>query len=470
LRADQAAVAEASETQAQRLKAFAEEARALTEEMATRATDGGEALNSALAEAMTRFGTLVEGARSEREALGDAATHSLAAVGASAADHRAELEAQTQAATAALTTAAEVALQAADRHAAAAREHVEQLSEAAFGAGQTANKVFEARLEEAEALISESSRMLDEAGAATARKLAEGAAQARAAAEELSAVLVDLETRAARLPAEAAEQADHVRATVAKGLEALSEQSRQATREAEAIDAAFQARVRQHVDTLSQALKVMGSAQTPAPFEPIPPPRADVAEPPGALADRLGLRERIRLTPTATDREFAAVFEAASGRMATIPPPRPPPAEDEAGEGDPWTWKDLLASLEEPDGEGVSLEARILADLAAMDIDPAVLIAHDRLDLIGQALLRGDQEEARAEVRRAAGPAVRRAARRLFTDDDVRARAQVFVRRYQTLIADAVEQVDGSAGVADMLTTPAGRAFLLLDAAGGEML
>jgi hypothetical protein len=58
----------------------------------------------------------------------------------------------------------------------------------------------------------------------------------------------------------------------------------------------------------------------------------------------------------------------------------------------------------------------------------------------------------------------------LFTDDDVRARAQVFVRRYQTLIADAVEQVDGSAGVADMLTTPAGRAFLLLDAAGGEML
>jgi hypothetical protein len=470
LRADQAAIAEASETQAQRLKAFAEEARALTEEMATRAADGGEALNSALAEAMTRFGTLVEGARSEREALGDAATQSLAAVGASAADHRAELEAQTQAAAAALTTAAEVALQAADRHAAAAREHVEQLSEAAFGAGQTANKVFEARLEEAEALIAESSKMLDEAGAATARKLAEGAAQARAAAEELSAVLVDLETRAARLPAEAAEQADHVRAAVAKGLDALSEQSRRATREAEAIDAAFQARVRQHVDTLSQALKVMGSAQAPAPIDPAPAPRADVAEAPGVLADRLGLRERIRLTPTATDLEFSAVFEAASGRMATIPPPLPPPVEDEAAESDTWTWKDLLASLEEPDGEGVSLETRVLADLAAMDIDPAVVISHDRLGPLSQALVRGDPEAARAEVRRMAGPAVRRAARRLFTDDEVRARAQVFVRRYQTLIADAADQGGRDAEVEDMLMNPAGLAFLLLDAAGGEML
>jgi hypothetical protein len=69
-----------------------------------------------------------------------------------------------------------------------------------------------------------------------------------------------------------------------------------------------------------------------------------------------------------------------------------------------------------------------------------------------------------------AGPAVRRAARRLFTDDEVRARAQVFVRRYQTLIADAADQGGRDAEVEDMLMNPAGLAFLLLDAAGGEML
>ena len=38
-----------------------------------------------------------------------------------------------------------------------------------------------------------------------------------------------------------------------------------------------------------------------------------------ALADRIGLRNRIRLTPTATDREFSAVFEAAGGPPAVAP-------------------------------------------------------------------------------------------------------------------------------------------------------
>ncbi len=462
LRADQAQVVEASEAQAARLKAFMDETRALTQEMSARATDGGEALRAALAEAAGRFGAMAEEAQAEREAMGVAAARSLSAVSAAAADHRAELEAQTQGATAALAAAAEAARAAAARHAEAARQHVDQLSEAAFGAGQTANKVFDARLEEARTLIEQSSRLLDEAGAATMRKLAEGAAQARAAAEELSAVLADVEARAARLPAEAAEQADQVRAAVSRGLEALSEQSRKATREAAELDAAFQARVRQQVDTLSQALKVMGAAQSP----PSTPGRSLIeGEASGELADRIGLRNRIRLTPTATDREFSAVFEAASGRAATQPP-----EPETAPDGEAWTWKDLLASLDEPDADGVGLETRVLADLAGMDIDPLVLIGDGHVTDIAAALARGETEAARSEVRKAAGSALRRAARRLFTDGEVRARAQVFVRRYQTLIADAAKQPIGVERLSELLSEAGGRSFLLLDAAGGDML
>lgn len=464
LRSDQAAVTEASDLQAQRLKAFVDEVRALTGEISAQAAEGGATLRATVAEAVVRFGSMTEEARNEREALGEAAERSLDRLSRQATDHRAELEMQTQAAAAALTSAAEAARAAADRHAEAAREHVDQLSEAAFGAGQTANRVFEARLEEAQALVSQSSKLLEETSAATASRLGESAAQARAAAEELSAVMADIEARAARLPAAAADQADQVRAAVARGLEALSEQAQRATLEAEAVDAAFQARVRQHVDVLSEALRVMRSSQPTATMEP---PAPTVSEGPGAQADRLGLRERIRLTPTATDREFSALFAAASGRIATTPTL---PDEDEPTDGEPWTWKDLLASLDEPDDQGVSLETRVLADLAAMDIDPTSAIPDQALGGIGQALILGDPEAARAEVRGVAGPAVRRAARRLFTDDEVRARAQIFVRRYQALVADPARRPGSQPEMAELLADRGGRAFLLLDTAGGDML
>jgi hypothetical protein len=41
-------------------------------------------------------------------------------------------------------------------------------------------------------------------------------------------------------------------------------------------------------------------------------------------------------------------------------------------------------------------------------------------------------------VKRLAPAATRRIARRLFTDDGVKRQAQVYIRRYQTLVDDAV--------------------------------
>src|SRR5207237_480405 len=154
-----------------------------------------------------------------------------------------------------------------------------------------------------------------------------GATAARATLDELAAMLDEIEARSARLPAAARSQADQVRAAVEQGVEALMEQARRTAQEAQAIDAAFQDRVRRNFDMLSDAVRLMGNvAVTPPPSPPAPAPRSSAPlrppEPPivepepleladltedepepddDGLGDELILRQRLRLTPTATD-------------------------------------------------------------------------------------------------------------------------------------------------------------------------
>lgn len=492
LRADHEAFARNADTHAARLAEFIESARTSSSEMAQRAGDGGEALRRLMADAALQFRDLAETAKAEREEFGQSTLQSLEAVAASAAEQRAALDAEARGAIEALAAAAEETRAAAARHAQAARAQVDQLSEAAFAAGQRANQVFEARLEEARALIGESSKLVEDAGAAAARKLDEGAARARATMEELTALLTDLEARAAKLPAEAQQQAEMVRATVSDGLDELRREARRTAEQAEAIDAAFQDRVRRNFEMLSEAVRLMGAAAAspPPPIETAPPPEtapslplrraraAPVVEPEpllldtpsedqaaaAALADRIGLRNRIRLTPTATDAEFSAVFKAAAGA-------EPPAArgEDEDSD-DAWTWKDLLASLDGEGGEGEALEDALAGDLAKMGVDPGRLLPTARVEEIAALVAADDGEAARELVRRLAPAATRRIARRLFTDDDVKRRTQVYVRRYKTLLGEAASHDPEGGAVAELLVSDAGRIFLLLDAAAGDSL
>jgi hypothetical protein len=498
LRADHDAFAEQADAHAGRMGQFIEGVRASAAEISERATAGGETLRRLMSDAALQFRDIAETAKAEREEFGQSTLLALEAVSAAAADQRSQLEGQTRAAIDALARAAEETRQAAASHAAAAREQVDHLSEAAFGAGQKANQVFEARLEEARALIEQSSKMVEDAGAASARKLAEGAASARKTLDELTAMMAELEQRAARLPATAAGQAEQVRAAVADGMDELMAQARRTAAEAEAIDAAFQDRVRRNFEMLSEAVRLMGVAAvapapavvvappSPAPTAPAPSERpsrgaralaealaAEVAQEPaeaapGALADRIGLRNRIRLTPTATDREFSAVFEAAGGP----PPPAAPAAsadDDEEG-GETWTWKDLLASLDGADGDGQRLEEVLAAELAKMGVDPEKLLPLIRVEEVSAAVQTGDTEGAREVVRKLAPAATRRIARRLFTDDAVKRQTEVYVRRYKTLIDDAIARDPQGLVLANMLAAPAGRTFLLLDAAAGDMI
>jgi hypothetical protein len=520
LRSDHETFANEAEAHSARLGEFITQARLSAVEMSDRAAKGGEALKTLMAEAAAQFRDLAETARAEREEFGQSTLHSLEAVSQAAAEQRRQLEAQTRAAISALAQAADETREAAAAHARTAREQVDQLSEAAFAAGQKANQVFEARLGEAKALVEQSARMVDEAGAATARKLDAGAAAARESLQELSAMLAEIEARAQRLPVSARAQAEEVRATVLQGMDELMNAAHRTADEAQAIDAAFQERVRRNFEMLSEAVRLMGTATAAAPLSPLapsppipaPPARpasgrisartaiarpepAPGAEPPRAeetapsvaasnpdlelddimepapstgasdstgaeIADKL--RPRLKLTPTATDAEFTAVFEAAGG---------PPKAESaDAEDGEAWTWKDLLASIDGAEAEGERLQDQLAAEFERMGIEPAKLLPKARIDEIAAAVQTGDAEGARQVVKRLAPAATRRISRRLAADGGVKRQALTFVRRYRTLIQDAQVRDPEGFLTATMLGEEPGRIYLLLDAAVGDVV
>jgi hypothetical protein len=501
LKSDHEGFADQAEAHAAKLAEFISQARLSSVELSDRAMKGGESLRALMADAAEQFRDLAETAKAEREEFGQSTLQSLETVSEAAAEQRAKLEAQTRAAIDALAAAAEETRAAAASHAEAARQQVDQLSEAAFSAGQKANQVFEARLSEARALVEQSSEMVDQAGAATAKRLEEGAAAARSSLTALQEMMAEVDQRAAQLPASAQAQIDLVRAAVAEGLEGLTAQALRTAEEAQAIDAAFQERARRNFEMLGEAVRLMGaSAALPmAPFAAQPmaaaarPPRPrpvlktsdtpqagapaeegdleldDIMEPAparepvaAAQVEDPGLRPRLKLTPTATDEEFSAIFEAAGGTAAD--------AAEPGHEGESWTWKDLLASIDGADAEGERLQDILGAELTQMGIEPAKLLPKARIDEIAAAVQTGDLDGAREVVKRLAPAATRRIARRLFTDQAIKRQVQVYVRRYQTLVDDAVVRDPEGFLMATLLGDDAGRLYLLLDAAAGDLV
>jgi hypothetical protein len=512
LRADHESFAAQAETHAAQLAEFIGQARLSAAEMGDRAVKGGEALRQLMAEATDQFREMADSAKAERDEFGQSTLHSMEAVSRAASAERARLEEQTQATIAALTGAADRTRQAAERHAETARDQVDQLSEAAFTAGQQANKVFEARLEEARALIEQSARMVDEAGSTTIRKLDEGARAARATLDELAAMLATIEDRAVRLPAAARGQAEEVRQAVSDSIDDLMDHARRTADETQAIDEAFQDRVRRNYEMLSEAVRMMGTVATTANLAPLAPPRErparasrkpietlvetdlvkavepapepavapepviePVAETPAPVgiddselelnepipAPRDPSRPRLRLTPTATDAEFSTVFDQAGGRN-----------EEPGGEG--WTWKDLLSSIDESEGAEpealhAPLEEVLAAEIGVMGIDPSALLPRSRIQEIAEVLLARDADGARTMVRKLAPAATRRLARRLFTDEALKRQVVQYLSRYHERLEDTVARDRDGRQIEALLSSEAGRTYLLFDAAAGDL-
>jgi hypothetical protein len=206
------------------------------------------------------------------------------------------------------------------------------------------------------------------------------------------------------------------------------------------------------------------AAPPPAAAKPAPAPEPRVEEAPRAnvpapIAQPTSVetddpdRPRLRLTPTATDEEFASIFEPGGGKLT-----------DET-EGDGWTWKDLLSSIDEAENsDPAKVEQTLLREIADMGIDPAVLFPNDKLDEVASALGAGDADEARHVVRTLAPAANRRVARRLYTDEKLKRQALLFVARYREQLAQA-----GKGELRTLLGSEIGRAYLLLEAAAGDL-
>lgn len=500
LRTEQEGLAAEGEAHLVRLAEVGGQARLSAADMRESAIKGGEALSSLIQEAASQFREFADAARAERDEFGQSTRHALEAVARTAAEERQRLEAQTRAAIEALTAAAEATRQAADRNADAARAQVDQLAEAAFSAGQKANQVFEARLEEARGLISRSAQMVEEAGDATARRLEQGAAAARRTLDELAGILVRIEDRVASLPEKARTQAEQVREAVSESMDGLMDQARRTAEETRAIDAAFQERVRRNFEMLSEAVKMMGTVaavgggppQAPAPAPP-PAPQARATPSPAAPSPAAPSpaaaeassgeagRRRLRLTPAgpADDAAFSEIFEAAGGPpealealRAPAEPPRPAPGRTPpAGAG--WTWRDLLSTVD-ADGQrtGPDVESMdFLADeIRALGIDPTVLLPVTRVDELSTMITDGQADLARETVRRLAPAATRKLARRLLEEPRMRRSVMDFLARYQAEVETANRRDRSGREVGALLSTEAGRLYLLAEAAAGDIV
>jgi hypothetical protein len=476
LRSEQEDFAAETETRTAQLTEFVSYTRVGATELSDVAAMGAEVLRGLISAASEQFKDVAETAKLERERLMEETSKVLTAISDAAAGQREGLEVELKQAMEALAASALKASEGVEARVEAARGRVDQLNEIAFQAGQKADTVFESRMEEARDLIEQSAQMVEQAGARTAQKLAEAVQTARGTLGELEAMLDEVGQRTADMPAEAMRKAVEVRASIEKGIEDLMAAARQTAEETAAIDQAFQERVRRNYDALSEAASAMGgptpAARPPSPSIPRPrtaPPAQPSTPPPpevddDLLADDPGQRPRLRLTPTATDDEFRSVFDTAGGRAAPVAPEGP-----EGPGGANWSWRSLLSGIENSSPGDAALGEKLASEISAMGIDPHALLPRGRIDEIAAAIQTHDASGAREVVKKLAPAAIRRLVRRLFSDATLRANAERFLKRYAGMIEEAGGQDREGFLVAALLSSDAGRAYLLLDAATGDL-
>jgi len=417
-----------------------------------------------LVEAATdQFRALVE--MSQREADGfDAATKvALDRFEALAAEARDALMEETRRALAALQATAEESRAAAAEAAEQAQIRADRLGEALFDAARKADEAADARVDSARRIVDETGGLIDVAGERALERLELVVERMDAALARIDESIGELDQRSAQLPDEARERVEAVRRSVEEGLAALSAASQKAAADTEALDAGFQERVRRNYDMLTEAVRLMGVVSGDAtPVRRRPEPTPEAAPPPTAQRPAeprgFGLRGRLKLEP------------------APAAPASPP-----AG---PLGWSDLIddgpgeAPLDLdtpvmpaealPDEDLDAVGERVVAAIRRMGVDPNALLPRSRVEEAARAVGGGDADGARQIVRRVAPAAVRSVSRRVLTDPALRGDAEAYVRAFGRELADQAAAGDGATVLA-RLTSDGGRAFMLLDAAIGDL-
>jgi hypothetical protein len=465
LRTDQEDFSAQVESQRAQLTEQLSASRSAAGELGDTSTRTAETIRDLVEAATDQFRALVE--MSQREADGfDAATKlALDRFEALAAEARDALVEETRLALSALQATAEESRAAAAEAAEQARMRADRLGETLFEAARKADQAADAQVDSARKIVLETGGLIDEAGERALERLETTLERMNAALTRIDETIGDLDERAARLPEEAQKRVDAVRTSVEEGLAALSAASQKAAADTEALDSGFQERVRRNYDMLTEAVRLMGvvSGDTPAirrrepaPVAPSPEPDASRERPAKTDEPRgFGLRGRLKLEP--------------------MPGSTPPatPAADRLG------WSDLVddgpgeapLDLDTPVMPGADiegLEQRVTAAIRRMGVDPNALLPRSRIEEAAQAVAERDPDRARQIVRRVAPAAVRSVSRRVLTDPDLRADAEAYVRAVARDLAARAGAGDAS-GIQGRLTSDGGRAFMLLDAAIGDL-
>lgn len=464
LRTDQEDFSAQVESQRAQLSEQLSATRTAAGELGDTSTRTTETIKDLVEAATDQFRALVE--MSQREADGfDAATKlALDRFEALAAEARDALVEETRSALSALQATAEESRAAATDAAEQAQVRADRLGEALFEAAQKADQAADARVDSARKIVIETSGLVDEAGERALERLETTVERMNAALAQIDETIGDLDERAARLPEEAQKRVEAVRVSVEEGLAALAAASQKAAADTEALDAGFQERVRRNYDMLTEAVRLMGvvSGDSPALRRREPAPAAG----PGPVETDSG-----RSRPAKGDESRAFGLR---GRLKLEPMPG-----SGAPAGDRLDWNDLVddgpgeAPLDldtpvMPAEAAEALEERITAAIRRMGVDPNALLPRSRVEEAAQAVAGRDPDRARQIVRRVAPAAVRSVSRRVLTDPDLRADAEAYVRAYSRDLAQRAGANDG-AGILGRLTSDGGRAFMLLDAAVGDL-
>ncbi len=427
-----------------------------------------EALRELVEAATDQFRALVD--MSQREADGfDAATKiSLDRFESLAAEARDALMEETRRALEQMRATAEDSRAAAADAAEQARLRTDRLGEALFDAAQKSDQAADARIDDARRIVNETAGLVEQTGERAVARIEGLLDRLSAALSEVDTAIADVDERAARLPEEARARAESIRATVEDGLASLAAASKKAADETEALDLGFQDRVRRNYDMLTETVRLMGvvSGDGATARRRDPQPEPERRPPPPAVEDRAESRP----APRSKERAFGL-----RGRLRLEPTDAsPPPAEDRLD------WNDLVADdpaaetpldLDTPSlppAEAEALSERVAAAIRRMGVDPNALLPRSRVEEAARAVDRGDTDGARHIVRRVAPAAVRSVSRRVLSDPELRADAERYVRGFAQELAASARAGDSGA-VHSRLASDSGRAYMLLDAAVGDL-
>ncbi|MFW2342404.1 tipN [Brevundimonas sp.] len=458
LRTDQEDFSAQVESQRAQLTEQLSVVRSTSTELVETTATGTDALRDLVEAAADQFRALIEMSQREADNFDSATKVSLDRFEALSADARDTLLEESRRALEALKATAEESRMAAAEATEEAQRRADRLGEAVFEASQQAEAAAEARIDGARKVVTHTADLVDEAGERALQRLEATIERMNAALQRVDDSISDLDQRAADLPEQARERVDAVRAAVEEGLAALSEASRKAADDTEALDAGFQERVKRNYEMLTEAVRLMGVVSGDGGRTR----RAEAETPPVGAPDSPALR---RPRSESESRGFGQ-----RNRKDSAPTRSP-----DEGMG----WKDLMGDDPHeapmdldtpvmPPADTEALNERVLASIRRMGVDPNALLPRSRIEEAADAFVSRDAGAARQIVRRVAPAAVRSVSRRVLSDPELKSDAEAYVRTWARILKDHAAGGDGPA-VLNRLASDGGRAFLLLDAAVGDL-